>query len=246
MIMHHEILPFLAFTAGLLSFVSPCVLPLIPSYLGILGGVGLDSPGGEVSARGRPRLLGAAAGFVLGFSIVLVAFSILISTAFHFMGGITTYIIWVGGIIVIILGFNILFNFLPFLNHEKRPLFQRLDNRKRLPVLPRLGSIAAAFIAGSVFAIGWTPCIGPVLTGVLFMAGQSGEIGTAIFYMAMYSAGLAIPFVLVALFFDSFLKHTSRFHSYLHLVRRVSGVLLIVIGLMILAQPVFGFYLHGH
>ena len=99
---------------------------------------------------------------------------------------------------------------------------------------PGILSMPAAFLAGAAFGAGWTPCIGPVLTAILFMAGQSGKTGIAVFYLAIYSAGLAIPFILVALFFDSFLKHTSRLRSRLPLIRRISGILLIVVGLMIL------------
>ena len=91
-----------------------------------------------------------------------------------------------------------------------------------------------AFITGAAFATGWTPCIGPILTSILLMAGHSGKTGMAVLYLSVYSAGLALPFILVALFFDSFLKHTSRIRSHLPLIRRISGVLLIIMGLMIL------------
>lgn len=225
---------FLAFAAGLLSFLSPCVLPLIPSYLGILGGVGINSPGSGAPTVDRSRLLPAAAGFVLGFSVVFIALGIVISATFYLMGGVTRYITWAGGIIVIVLGFNILFDFFSFLNYEKRPLLQGLFKGRRLSGPSRAGGIATAFAAGAAFATGWTPCIGPILTGILFMAGQGGATGTAVLYLTVYSAGLAIPFILVALFFDSFLKHASRFRSRLPLIRRVSGILLIGIGLMIL------------
>jgi len=170
----------------------------------------------------------------LGFSGVFITLGILISATFHLMGGITKYITWAGGIIVIILGFNVIFDFFSFLNYEKRPLLQQCFMKRRLHEAPRLGGMITAVIAGAAFATGWTPCIGPVLTGILFLAGQSGKTGTAVFYLAVYSAGLAIPFILVAMFFDSFLKHASRLRSHLPLIRRISGILLIVIGLMIL------------
>ena len=95
--------------------------------------------------------------------------------------------------------------------------------------------MAGAFIAGAAFGAGWTPCIGPILTAILLLAGQSGQTVRAIFYLAVYSAGLALPFLLAAFFFDAFLKQTTRLRSRLLLIRRVSGVLLIIIGIMILS-----------
>ena len=230
----------LVFLAGLLSFLSPCVLPLIPSYLSVLGGIGLKK---QSRLSFQPRLVRAAAGFVLGFSAVFITLGILVSTTFSLMGGITKYINWAAGIIVIVLGLNIIFDFFSFLNYEKRPLFQGLMRRGRGPDHDRsrhdhdrggTRGTAAAFAAGAAFGAGWTPCIGPILTAILLMAGQSGKTGTAVFYLAVYSAGLALPFILAALFFDSFLKHGSRLRSRLPLVRRVSGILLIIIGLAIL------------
>ena len=213
----------LAFSAGLLSFFSPCVLPLIRSYLGILGGVGVS---GETS-QNKSRLIRTAAAFVLGFSAIFITLGIIISTTFALMGGVLRYINWAAGIIVIILGLNIIFDFISFLNYEKRPFMDKHFH-------PGIRGVFAAFIAGAAFGAGWTPCIGPILTAILFMAGQSGETGTAVFYLAVYSAGLALPFLLAAVFFDLFLKHGSRLRRHLPLVRRLSGILLIVIGLMIL------------
>ena len=208
---------FLVFTAGLLSFVSPCVLPLIPSYLSILGGVGIST---------RPRLLLTSAGFILGFSAVFIAMGIVVSTTFLLMGGVSRYINIAAGIIVIVLGLNIIFDFLSFLNYEKRPFFQKQMSSVR--------GIASAFIAGVAFGAGWTPCIGPVLTGVLLLAGQGGQTGRAAFFLAAYSAGLALPFLFAALFFGSFLKHGSRLRSHILFIRRLSGAVLIIIGIMIL------------
>jgi cytochrome c-type biogenesis protein len=221
----------LVFAAGLLSFLSPCVLPLIPSYFGILGGVGLEKEQSRTSARFT--LFRAAAGFVLGFSIVFIVLGILVSTTFYLMGGISRYINWAAGIIVILLGLNILFDFLSFLNYEKRPFLQKITQPAAgLRGIP--AGVPAAFLAGAAFGAGWTPCIGPVLTGILFMAGQSGKTGTAVFYLVVYCAGLALPFLLVALFFDTFLKQAFRFRSHMQLIKRISGIILIIIGIMIL------------
>jgi len=229
---------FLAFAAGLLSFFSPCVLPLIPSYLSILGGIGLSGMGEErglkklaqarSSGVSKPRLLRSAAGFVLGFSAVFITLGILVSATFFLMGGIMKYINWAAGIIVIVLGLNVLFDFLSFVNYEKRPFLGKVMRADMN------GRGAAAFIAGAAFGAGWTPCIGPILTTILLMAGQSGKTLLAVFYLAVYSSGLALPFLLAALFFDSFFKHGARLRSALPVIRRISGILLVVIGALIL------------
>ena len=209
----------MVFLAGLLSFLSPCVLSLIPSYFSILGGVGFEKK------EGRSRLVMAAASFILGFSMVFIAFGLLMNTVFFFASGFLGYINWVAGIIVIILGLNIIFDFFSFLNYEKRPFFQQ-----RM----RSGG-GAAFIAGAAFGTGWTPCVGPILTAILLMAARSGQAGIAAFYLGVYSLGLGLPFILTALFFDFFLKHASRFRSHLPLIRRISGILLVIMGVMILS-----------
>ena len=218
----HSFSLILVFAAGLLSFLSPCVLPLIPSYLSILGGLGIEKE------TNKNRLIFSASGFVLGFSVVFIALGILISKTFLLMGGISIYINWVSGIIVIVLGFNVIFDFLRFVNYEKRPFLQKWMKKG-------IRGLFAAFLAGAAFGAGWTPCVGPILTSVLLMAAQDGKTGTAVFYLAVYSAGLAVPFLLAALFLDFFLKRGSALRKHLPLIRRISGILLIIIGLMILA-----------
>jgi cytochrome c-type biogenesis protein len=223
--MTEELSLLLVFAAGLLSFLSPCVLPLIPSYLSILGGLGIDK---ETKEGSRLRLFFSATGFVLGFSVVFIALGILVSRTFFFMGGISKYINWAAGIIVIVLGLNVIFDFLKFVNYEKRPFLQKW-------MKPGIRGVFATFIAGAAFGTGWTPCIGPILTGVLLMAAQSRKTGVAVFYLAVYSAGLAVPFLLAALFLDFFIERGSALRKHLPLIRRISGILLIIIGLMILA-----------
>lgn len=216
----------LTFVAGFLSFFSPCVLPLIPSYLSILGGAGgiaVSSTENEQAGRKRFVLFVTSLSFVIGFTVIFIILSIIISATFLLMGGVSKYVQVVAGIIVIILGLNILFNFIAIFNYEKR-----LQMNKK----PK--GLIGAFFAGAAFGAGWTPCIGPILTGVLFLAGQSGKAGIAAIYLAVYSIGLGIPFLLAALFFDRYLVPAKWFREKLPVIKKISACLLIIIGLLIL------------
>ena len=215
---------FLTFAAGFLSFFSPCVLPLIPSYLSILGGAGgvVSSTENEPAAGKRFVLLITTLCFILGFTAVFIVLSIIISATFLLMGGVSKYIQIAAGVIVIVLGLNIIFDFLTFLNYEKR---MRIDK-------PR--GLAGAFLAGAAFGAGWTPCIGPILTGVLFLAGQSGKAGIAALYLALYSLGLGLPFLLAAVFLDRWLVTAKWFRAHLPLIKKISGIVLVVMGVLIL------------
>ena len=220
----------LAFGAGLLSFVSPCVAPLIPSYLAFLGGIGLDrtaAPGAEGGSvpcpSGRPRLAAATASFVLGFSAVFTVLSILFSGTFFLLGAAARHINLAAGIIVIILGLNVIFDFLKFLNYEKRV---------RIATRPR--GLPQAFLAGLAFGAGWSPCVGPFLGSILLMAGQAGKTGQAVLYLSAYSAGLGLPFLAAGIFFDRFLRGAAKLRPFLPLIRRIGGVFLVGIGVFIL------------
>ena len=227
--MTSEVSIIMAFLAGLLSFLSPCVLPLIPSYFSILAGVGIEKE------HDKTILKITALCFILGFSVVFIILGVLVNTAFFLFSGASMYINVVAGLIVIILGFNIIFDFLPFLNYEKRPFMhnETLPSQVTVQAKP-MGKMISAFLAGSAFGAGWTPCIGPILTTILIMAGQAGRMGAAIFYLGLYSLGLGIPFFLCAIFFNSLIKHGSHLRSYLPIIKRISGILLIVIGIMIM------------
>jgi cytochrome c-type biogenesis protein len=218
----------LTFAAGFLSFFSPCVLPLIPSYLSIIGSAGgtaVSSIESESEQVGKKRfiLFVTTLCFILGFTVIFIIFSIIVSTTFLLMGGVSMFIQIGAGIIVIVLGLNILFDFLTFLNYEKR--FHSSKKPKGL---------IGAFLAGAAFGAGWTPCIGPILTGVLFLAGQSGKAGVAALYLALYSLGLGIPFLLTAIFFDRYLVPAKWFRNKLPIIKRISAIVLIFMGVLIL------------
>jgi len=216
----------LTFLAGFLSFFSPCVLPLIPSYLSILGnarGLSITSDEVEQDSKKRFILFIVTLCFILGFTAVFIVLSIIISATFLLMGGISFYIQIAAGIIIIILGLNYAFDFLSFLNYEKR-----------ISEIKKPHGLMGAFLAGAAFGAGWTPCIGPILTGVLFLAGQSGKAGIAALYLGLYSLGLGIPFLLAAIFFDRYLVPAKWFQNKLPAIKKISAFLLIIIGILIL------------
>jgi cytochrome c-type biogenesis protein len=207
-----------AFVAGLLSFLSPCVLPLVPSYLGFLTGMTLP----EVTARRNQGLLHALL-FVAGFSLV---FNLLGASATALGRALNYYQIWlqrVGGVLIILFGLLCLGVFSPRLLNQERRL--QLD---RKPV----GYLGSALV-GMAFAAGWTPCIGPVLGGILGLAATSADVSRGMVLLAAYSAGLALPFLIAAVAIESFLAWFQRFRRFLPWVMRISGALLILVGILL-------------
>jgi cytochrome c-type biogenesis protein len=207
-----------AFFAGLLSFLSPCVLPLVPSYVGFITGMTLP----ELTGRRRAALTHALL-FVAGFSLVFV---LLGATATALGRALNYYQVWlqrVGGVLIILFGLLCLGVFrVGLLTGERR------IHLERKPV-GYLGSL----LVGMAFAAGWTPCIGPVLGGILGLAATSNDVTRGMQLLAAYSAGLALPFLVAAVAVESFLDWFQRFRHFLPWVMRVSGVMLIVVGVLL-------------
>jgi cytochrome c-type biogenesis protein len=214
---------FLAFLAGLLSFLSPCVLPLIPSYLSLIGGAAFEEHRQE-GRSGRFPIFLRTLSFVAGFSVVFIVLGILFSGAGGFLTGASRVVNLVAGALVILLGLNFIFNFWKFLNFEKK---------MHLAATPRglLGSLAL----GMAFGAGWTPCVGPILASILFLAGSGGRVlqGTAL--LGVYSLGLGLPFLLAGLFFSQFMRQKDRLKAHFRALRIASGSFLVFIGLLILS-----------
>jgi len=204
----------LAFLAGLLSFLSPCVLPLVPSYLAYVGG-GLGAGRGVVF---RSSLL-----FVLGFSLVFVGLGASASLLGSLLSAYRRELTVVGGFLIIFFGVMMLGVRLPFLQRDARV---RFSGETRTPI--------GAVLLGMAFAAGWTPCIGPVLGATLTLAGTSGGLGQGVSLLAVYALGLGVPFVLSALMLTSFTRFSKGFRRYLPWVERVSGAVLIAAGVMLL------------
>jgi cytochrome c-type biogenesis protein len=209
-----------AFAAGLLSFLSPCVLPLVPSYIGFLTGMTLP----EVGERRRIALLHALM-FVGGFSLVFV---LLGASATALGRALNYYQVWiqrVGGLLIIVFGLYCLGVF--------RLGMLQIERRVHLQDKP-VGFLGSALV-GMAFAAGWTPCIGPILGGILSLAATEGDVGRGMWLLAAYSAGLAVPFLIAAVAVESFLGWFQRFRRYLPWVMRVSGVLLVFVGVLMVS-----------
>ena len=208
---------FVAFIAGLLSFLSPCVLPLVPSFIGFLTGMSLR----EMAARRRVALLHALL-FVLGFSLV---FMLLGASATALGRALNYYQQWlqrIGGVLIILFGLVCLGLIkLSVLNQEHR---LQLEHK---PV----GFLGSA-VVGMAFGAGWTPCIGPVLGAILGLAATTQDLSRGLLLLGMYSAGLAVPFLLAAVALDAFLGWFQRFRRYLPWVMRLSGALLVFVGIL--------------
>jgi cytochrome c-type biogenesis protein len=222
-----EISIFIAFTAGILSFVSPCVLPLVPSYITYITGVSFKE---FTDANIRPRIRWAtmlhSTLFISGFSTVFI----LMGASASYLGQVLIeYQSWImkgGGVLIIILGihFTGIIN-LPFLQMEKR-----FELRKK--PLGYLGS----FLVGVVFAAGWTPCIGPILSTILIYASTSKDSTTGVYLLTVYSMGLGIPFFLSSLALSTFLSAFERIKRHMRWITLISGIFLILIGILFLTD----------
>jgi len=211
----------LAFVAGLLSFLSPCVLPLIPSYVGFLTGLTLE----ELEVR-RGTALAHALWFVAGFSLIFIALG---ATASAFGVLLLRSQVWIGRI-----GGGVVILFGLYLLGVLRPALLMRERKVQLARKP-LGYLGSAFV-GVTFGAAWTPCIGPSLGAILTLAAAQASVGHGAALLTAYSAGLALPFVVTALALDRFLAWFQRFRPYLIWVERVAGILLILLGLLLVTD----------
>src|SRR6266436_6085929 len=257
-----------AFLAGLVSFLSPCVLPLVPGYISMLSGIGLEQlPNSKAKASG---LFTSALAFVAGFSVVIISFGASASAVGSFLRQNRALLAPVAGALILLFGLHLIgaliklnlragiiggvilvaLGVAAFLRHA--PLFAGLGASHffSLSLIGFFGpsmarwlnrdvhlrsnatqpGIWSGFLLGFAFAFGWTPCIGPILATVLALAAASDTIARGVLLLAVYSAGLAIPFLLAALGIVQFMKFYQRFRKYLHAVELGSGILLLFVG----------------
>ena len=217
-----------ALIAGVVSFLSPCVLPLVPPYLVYLTGTSIEHLAeGEAEPRVRRETVGAALLFVLGFSTIFVALgasaSVIGSLLLRWSGALAT----VAGVVIIVMGLHFLgLTRIGFLMREKRL------------GMPKPVGLWGAYVIGLAFAFGWTPCIGPILAAILAVAASEKTVGQGATLLGVYSAGLGIPFLLAAFAVEPFAAFLTRFKKHLDTVEKVMGGLLVLTGIAFLTGTI--------
>jgi len=222
-----EVNIFIAFTAGIFSFLSPCVLPLIPSYLSFVSGVSLEEMRApQVESRVRWRVALNSLAFIFGFSLVFVSLGVSASFLGSLFLGYRSFIRILGGLFIVLVGIYLM-GFFKIAALERYLQFHLRDKPSGY-----LGS----FLVGVTFAVAWIPCVGPVLGAILTLAGTSAEIEKGVFLLTAYAAGLAFPFFLSAVALNSFFQFFAAFRRHVHLVHRVAGTLLVVVGILLITD----------
>ncbi|MCA1794262.1 MAG: cytochrome c biogenesis CcdA family protein [Desulfotignum sp.] len=212
-----------AFAAGLLSFLSPCILPLIPAYFSFITGLSLDE-----LTRGRQetrkKVILSTLAYVAGFSFVFIMFG----ASASFLGSVFTqyaYVVrYLGGAIIFIFGLHLL-----GIINIKALAFEKRIHLKQKPV-----HLLGTFIIGMAFGAGWSPCIGPLLGSILIVAGNQDTLAKGVWLLAIYSAGLALPFILMSFFITSLMEFMKKATRFIAVINKVAGGLLVLMGLMLI------------
>lgn len=215
-----DVTVFGAFIGGLLSFVSPCVLPLVPPYLCYVAGITHDELSAAAPAVQR-RVIVSSVAFVLGFAVVFVSLGAIATSFGQLVTESAGLLTKVAGVLIILFGLHFLgWLKIPFLYREAR---FNVENR---------GGLFGAFFLGLAFAFGWTPCVGPILAAILFMAGGEESVSRGVILLGAYAMGIGIPFILAASFASRFLSVATGLRKHMKIIERVSGGFLIATGLL--------------
>jgi cytochrome c-type biogenesis protein len=219
----HDLSPLAAFVAGTVSFLSPCVLPLVPGYVSLISGATID----ELQQDKERKLLGGimvkSISFILGFSVVFIALGAAATKIGQVTKNYRDILSIVAGAVIILFGLHL----------TGLLKIKALYADARIHKAVEGKSIAGAFAIGFAFAFGWTPCIGPILSAILALAAAQGTVSKGVILLSIYSLGLAVPFLITSLGIERFLAFYTRFRVHLHKVEVGSGVLLICLGLLI-------------
>lgn len=214
---------FIAFAAGVFSFLSPCVLPLIPSYLSFVSGVSLDEMRSE---QGRSRVVLNSLAFIIGFSLVFIS----LGASASFLGGLflsyRNAIRIAGGIFIVLVGLYLVGAF----------KVAALERYLQFDLKDKPAGYFGSVLVGITFAVAWTPCVGPILGATLALASTSGEVSRGTFLLSSYAAGLALPFFLSALAINSFLQFSQRMRRYIKAIHVAGGILLIIAGILLITD----------
>ena len=224
-----------AFLAGLLSFASPCVLPLVPPYLAFIGGVSIEELGPAGSGSLRGRVLAAALSFVGGFSTVFVALGASASWLGQAVSAHLGMLAYVAGVLIALMGLH-------FLHIVRIPL---LDRTAKVGVAQKPAGLLGAYVIGLAFGFGWSPCVGPVLTAILLMASAKESGGEGAWLLLVYSLGIGVPFLIAAGFASAFMRWSARFKKRLGLIEKAMGAFLVAAGVLIFTgqMPNIAFWL---
>jgi len=212
----------LAFFAGLTSFLSPCVLPLVPGYLSMISGAGVEELK-TPQAHLMRRVMVNSIVFIIGFSVVFIALGLAATGVGQVLGMYKRTLARIAGVVIILYGLHLTGIF----------KIKALYTDARLHNVKGSSTPLGAFVIGFAFAFGWTPCLGPILSGILAVAAEQSTLVKGALLLAVYSLGLAMPFLLTALLMERFLKFYSRFRSHMHALEVASGALLIALGILL-------------
>lgn len=216
---------FSSFIAGLFTFFGPCTLPLLPAFLSVISGVGHQSLDDPERLKGlRRRIFNNALAYVLGFSIAFI----ILGAAFSLVGKILIIKIWLqrlGGVLIVLLGlFTVGWVKLPWLDHGKNI---------PIPAPLRSSNPVSSFFIGILFALGWSPCVGPLLGSILLLATSSGTVFQGIVLLAVFSAGLGLPLLVCALLIGRGFQALKRWSGALHAINTAAGIFLVILGLLL-------------
>ena len=215
-------LPIAAFVAGLVSFLSPCVLPLVPGYVSLISGVGVEELKTQEAQLLRKMMLNSVS-FILGFSIVFITLGAISTEVGQLLARYKSSLAQVAGVVIILFGLHLTGIF----------RINALYADKRLHGVKGGSTAGGAFLIGFAFAFGWTPCVGPILAVILGFAAAQDSVLKGVGLLAVYSMGLAVPFLLTSFGIERFLKFYTRFRSHMHAIEVASGGLLIALGVLL-------------
>ena len=215
-----------AFSAGLLSFLSPCVLPLFPSYLSFITGMSVDRLAADATAGARSRVLLHSITFIAGFTVVFVSLGASFSAAGQFLLDYRDWIRIAGGVLIVIFGLYIA-------GVLRIGAFGRTA---QVQIRNKPAGFIGSFAVGLTFAIGWTPCVGPILGSILTLASNDKTVQQGVGLLLAYSAGLGVPFLLSSVALGGFLKFFKKYRPFIPTVERLAGVLLVAVGILVVTN----------